>query len=86
MQIHFTCRRLFTRNISFDYARETSVWYDAMPVITMATDLPHEIEPKCKPVHQPASLPVRASAISWPRTRISLDILRLVHTRVRGFR
>lgn len=31
-----------------------TVWYDGMPVITMATDLPHEIEAKCWPVHRPA--------------------------------
>lgn len=31
-----------------------TVWYDGIPVITMATDLPHEIEAKCWPVHRPA--------------------------------
>lgn len=35
-------------NISGDETRRTS-W---MPVITMATDLPHKIESKCQPVHQ----------------------------------
>ena len=32
-------------------ARRMSAWYDGMPLIPMATDLPHEIEAKCIPVH-----------------------------------
>ena len=39
--VHSSWRK---RNISVDYARRTSVWYDGMPFITMAADLPHEIE------------------------------------------
>lgn len=34
------------RNISVDWARRTSAWYDGMSFTTMASELPHEIEAK----------------------------------------
>ena len=39
-------------------AKEPAPWHDGMPVITMDTGLPHEIEAKCQPVRQ-SSRPVR---------------------------
>ena len=51
MQIDLSWRSHFTKNSSVDHAHIWSVWYDVIPVIIMATDLPHEIEAKYQPVH-----------------------------------
>lgn len=42
----------FMKNVRYSVhdARRMSAWYDGMPLIPMATDLPHEIEAKCIPV------------------------------------
>ena len=45
MKVPSICWKHFTRNILVD------LWHDGMPVITMATHLPHEIKAKCQPVH-----------------------------------
>ena len=43
----------FMKNVRYSVhdARRMSAWYDGMPLIPMATDLSHEIEAKCIPVH-----------------------------------
>ena len=36
----------------FDHTLRKIVWYDGMPVITMATDLPPKIDGKRQPIHR----------------------------------
>lgn len=44
-----------SRNLSVGHARTRSAQYDWVSLIALATDLPHEIESKRQPVHQPAN-------------------------------
>ena len=44
---------LSTRNTLFDHASRKSVRHNGIAVITVATDLPHEVDVKCQPLHQP---------------------------------
>lgn len=44
-----------SRNVSVGHARTRSAQYDWVSLIALATDLPHEIESKRQPVHQPAN-------------------------------
>lgn len=58
-------RKHFTINILVDYPSRASVWCDGMSVITMATDLPHEMEAKS------ASKSIPTLEINWHRRRRS---------------
>ena len=53
-------RKHFSINILVDYPSRASVWCDGMSVITMATDLPHEMEAKS------ASKSIRTLEINRP--------------------
>ena len=52
MQSYSTCGKRFTKNSLVDYAHRTSMWYEWMPVITIAANLAHETMATCQPVHQ----------------------------------
>lgn len=64
-KIPSSSRKHFTINILVDYARRASVWCYGMAVITMATDLPYEIEAKI------ASKSIPTLEINWHRRRCS---------------